>query len=52
MFVDGKSVLTCEEQKSILGDGHDRVGFYFYTAAKVFDVKVYVKRLNSGLDLE
>ena len=52
MFVDGRNVLTAKEPQSLIGDGHDRVGFYFYTPARVFNVKVYVRRLNSGRDLE
>jgi hypothetical protein len=52
MFVDGRNVLTGRETASLLGDGHDRVGFFFYTAAKVLNVKVYVKRLSSGLDVD
>jgi hypothetical protein len=52
LFVDGKTVLTAKEKKSFVGPGHDRVGFYFYTAVKVLNVKVYVKRLTSGLDIE
>ena len=52
LFVDGRCVLTYRERISIIGDGHNRVGFYFYTAAKVLNVKVHTKRLRSGLDLE
>ena len=52
MFVDGQNVLSANENSSTLGEGHDRVGFYFYTPCKVFNVKVYVKRLSSGLDIE
>ena len=43
MFVDGTPVLEHQEVGSTIGDGHDRVGFYFYTAAKVRHVRVYVK---------
>ena len=52
LFVDGKPVLVHGEQGSIVGDGHDRVGFYFHTRAKVRRVKVYVKRLAEGMDEE
>lgn len=48
----GKKALTYKEKSSVLGGGHDRVGFYFYTAAKTFNIKVYIKRLSSGLDIE
>jgi hypothetical protein len=50
LFVDGVSVLTVKDDTPILGEGADRVGFYFYTPFKVHDVKVYIKRLASGLD--
>ncbi|MCA1808010.1 MAG: DUF4838 domain-containing protein [Kiritimatiellia bacterium] len=52
MFVDSNLVIDSQENQSILGGGHDRVGLYFFTAAKVSNVKVYVKRLTGGLDLE
>jgi hypothetical protein len=51
-IVDGKTVLESKEKQAILGQDYDRVGFYFYTAAKVFSVKVYVKRLPNDLDLD
>ena len=50
MFVDGKNVLTGREKTSLVGAGHDRVGFYFYTAARVLSVRVYVKPLQTGLE--
>ena len=52
LFVDGLLVIEARETQSILGGGHDRVGFYFFTAAKVLNVKVYTRRLSGGLDLE
>lgn len=52
LFVDGESVLHSTEADSILGSGFDHVGWYFETAAKVYDVKIYVKRLASGLDTD
>ena len=52
MFIDGVLIFEHKEQQSIMGQGHERIGFYFHTAAKVFDVKVYVKKLPSGLDIE
>ena len=52
MFVDGKLVIEARQGSPMIRPGHDRVGFYFYTAAKVFRVKVYVKRLEMDLGLE
>ncbi len=52
MTVDGVKLLEVPEKISIMGTGFDRVGFYFYTAYKVNWVKVYVKRLPDGLDMD
>lgn len=52
LFVDGELVLEREEKVSIMGEDQDRVGFYLYTAAKIPEVKVYVKKLPDGLDLD
>jgi hypothetical protein len=52
MFVDDELVLQHSEKMSIVGPEHDRVGFYFYTAAKVDNVRVYVKQLPNDLDLD
>jgi hypothetical protein len=52
MTVDGKTALSHEEDASILGGGHDKVGFYCYTACKIRNVKVYVKTLSGELGLE
>ena len=51
-IVDGKVLMETKEKQAIFGQDYDRVGFYFYTAAKVFSVKVYVKRLPNDLDLD
>ncbi|MFC1454325.1 hypothetical protein ACFLQL_04000 [Verrucomicrobiota bacterium] len=51
-FVDGELVLEDTDKQAVVGTDYDRVGFYFYTAAKVFNVKVYVKRLPNDLDLD
>ncbi|MFA7158698.1 MAG: hypothetical protein WC299_05290 [Kiritimatiellia bacterium] len=51
-IVDGKVIMETKEKQAIFGQDYDRVGFYFYTAAKVFGVKVYVKRLPNDLDLD
>ncbi|MFA7158851.1 MAG: DUF4838 domain-containing protein [Kiritimatiellia bacterium] len=52
MFVNGELAIAGRDAQSIHGDDHDRVGLYFFTAAKVFNVKVYTRRLSGGLDLE
>ncbi|MCA1808759.1 MAG: hypothetical protein LC725_04790 [Lentisphaerae bacterium] len=52
MTVDGETALLHEEDGSILGGGHDKVGFFAYTAIKVLNVKVYVKTLGEGPGLE
>ncbi len=52
MYVDGKLLYEYEERFSLMGVGQDRVGFYFYTAGQIHNVKVYLKRLPSDLDLD
>ena len=49
LIVDGELLLEQADRASIAGEGYDRVGFYFYTAAKVNYVKVYTKRLPDDL---
>lgn len=44
LFIDGALVLETQDKQSILSSEHNKVGFYFFTAAKVFNVKVYVKQ--------
>jgi len=44
LIVDGKTVLDTVDPQPLVGQGQDRVGLFFYTAAKVDHVKVYVKR--------
>ena len=51
-YVDGQLVLEYDERMSMIGAKHNRIGFYFYTAAKVDDVKLYVKQLPNGLDTD
>lgn len=46
--VDGQTLFEHPEPVSIMGDGVDRVGFYFYTQARLEHVRVYVKRLDDG----
>ena len=52
LFVDGRNILTAREKESLIGAGHGRVGFYFFTPVRVTNVKVYVKRLSEGLDMD
>lgn len=52
MFVDGELVLEQDEKTSVIGPDQNRAGFYFYTACKVPEVKVYVKKLPDGLDMD
>jgi hypothetical protein len=52
MFVDDELVLEHTEKISIVGPEYNRVGFYFYTAAKVDNVRVYVKQLPDDRDLD
>ncbi len=48
-FVDGELVLHDTDKQPVVGVGYDRVGFYFTTAFKVSNVKVYVKRLPNDM---
>ena len=42
--VDGKVVMTYEDDEPLKGKGHDRVGFYVFGKSQVIDnVKVYTK---------
>lgn len=52
MYVDGKLLLEHKEDGSIMGPGFDRAGFYLYTKARIDNVKLYVKKLPGGFDLE
>lgn len=52
LYVDGDLILEHEERMSVIGPENDRIGFYLYTAAKIDNLKVYVKELPDGLDLD
>src|SRR5690606_4023568 len=52
LIVDGKLVFEHSEEMSLMGEGQDRLGFYSGTPARVNHVKVYVKNLEGGLDLD
>ena len=44
---------SLEPQENVLiGKGHNHVGFYFFTAATVNNVKVYTKEPPNDLDLD
>jgi len=47
-IVDGRLLHEAREEGSLVGEGQDRVGFYLFTAAKISDVKIYVKLLDDG----
>jgi len=48
-IVDGTLVVEHSETEFIVGPGQDRFGFYFYTAVKVGNVKLYVKPLMDDM---
>ncbi|MCA1808889.1 MAG: DUF4838 domain-containing protein, partial [Lentisphaerae bacterium] len=53
MFVDGELVLEhVERDAPLLGEGHDRVGFYGWTAYLVRNVNVYLKSIIESSDVE
>lgn len=52
LFVDGENILTAQDEMPLLGQDADRAGFYFFTPFTVHEVKIYVKRLSSGLDTD
>lgn len=43
MYVDGQLALDYTDENPVVGAGQDRVGLYFYSAAKVHEFKVYTK---------
>ncbi len=43
LLVDGKLILKYQDKHPILDPQHNRLGFYFFTAAKLFKVRVYAK---------
>jgi len=51
-FVDGKAVFVEREKSSLVGRSQNRIGFYFYTPAKVRRVRIYAKGLPGDLDLD
>jgi len=52
LIVDGEILIEAEDKKPIVGSDFDRVGFYFHTASKINNVKVYIKRLANDLDTD
>jgi Domain of unknown function (DUF4838) len=51
-FLDGRLTLDHKEKESIVSSKHQHLGFYFYTAGKVSEVRVYVKKLADSRDLD
>jgi hypothetical protein len=51
LSVNGEVRLECREKQSLLDLEQNRCGFYFCTTAKVFNVRLYVKQLDNGLDM-
>ena len=49
LIVDGKVIRQLREKTSLVGEGQDRVGFFFYSPTRVEKVKVYYKPLDDGL---
>lgn len=52
LYVDGRAVVSVEEDESQIGAGRGRIGLMFGSPARVSDLKVYIKPLASGLDEE
>jgi len=46
LIVDGKLLLETKDPSVLAGAGQDRIGFFIYTPANIWDVKVYVKPLQ------
>jgi len=44
LIVDGKLALEHKDKSPLISAGQSRIGFYFYTAAKLYKVKVYIKQ--------
>lgn len=51
-WVDEQLILAHSEQSSRIGAGYDRIAFYFFTTAKVDNLRVFTKRLADDLDLD
>jgi len=47
-IVDGHLLREEREEGSLVGDEQNRIGFYLYTAAKLRNVKIYIKPLDDG----
>lgn len=48
LIVDGQTVFEQEEKSHIMGQGFDRIGFYFSTRTRVESVRVLTKRLTDA----
>lgn len=47
-IVDGQLLHEEREKDSLVGEEQNRVGFYLYTAAKIRNVRIYIKPLDDG----
>ena len=47
-----KLVLEHKESSSIMGNHHDRIGFKTPFRVKIDKIRIYIKRMSEGLDLE
>lgn len=43
LIVDDEVLLEAHDERAIIGDGHDQVGFYFESNGRVLNVKVYTQ---------
>jgi len=49
LTVDGKVIRQLREKTSLVGEGQDRVGFFFFSPTRVEKTSVYYKPLDDGL---
>lgn len=46
LIVDGTLVVAWPERAPLLGEAHERVGFYFWTGARIRNVRVYTREVE------
>ena len=51
-YVNGKKLYEGKEEFTIMGPGFDHAGLYLFTAAKVDNLKLYVKTQPNEFDRE
>ncbi len=49
-WIDGQLIFEEREPNSMMGQGRDRVGLYFFTWVRVNEVRVYTKRLQDDME--